>query len=114
MSQQTSEDNSKLVVVVAGPTAVGKSDVAAKLCASLGGLIVSADSVQAYRGVQIGANKPTQEERSETPHLLVDVVDSSHDNYNAAEWQRDALHVIATLLDTQNDDNAQDYQPRRD
>jgi len=72
--------------------------VAAKLCASQSGMIVSADSVQAYRGVMIGANKPTEEERLETPHMLVDVVDHRTANYNAADWQRDALHVISKLL----------------
>jgi len=61
-------------------------------------MIVSADSVQAYRGVMIGANKPTEEERLETPHMLVDVVDHRTANYNAADWQRDALHVISKLL----------------
>jgi tRNA dimethylallyltransferase len=90
--------NNKLVVILAGPTGVGKSDVAAQLCASQKGVIVSADSVQAYRGVHIGANKPTIEERQETPHILVDVVDHRTENYNAAEWRRDALHVISSLL----------------
>ena len=108
-SAATSNDNSvapaiannnhkKMVVILAGPTGVGKSDVAARLCASQTGMIVSADSVQAYRGVMIGANKPTAEERLETPHMLVDVVDHRTANYNAADWQRDALHVISTLL----------------
>lgn len=85
------------VLILAGPTAVGKSDVAAKLCQSLQGLIVSADSVQAYRGVQIGANKPTPDELAETPHLLVDVADHTM-NYNAAAWREDAVYCIKRLL----------------
>jgi tRNA dimethylallyltransferase len=94
-----------LVVVIAGPTGVGKSEIAAQLCERLdskeggryrGGLIISADSVQAYRGVQIGANKPSAAELERTPHLLVDVADS-HDAYNAAEWNRDALAAIHVL-----------------
>jgi len=89
--------SSKLVVVLAGPTAVGKSDVATKLCSDNGGIIVSADSVQAYRGVSIGANKPDKAELERTPHILVDVADHS-DNYNAAEWRRDALFAIKRLL----------------
>jgi tRNA dimethylallyltransferase len=99
----SSHNSSNLVVVLAGPTAVGKSDVAARLCQDLRGMIVSADSVQAYRGVMIGANKPTLQERKQTPHLLVDVVDTTS-NYNAAEWQRDALRVIAQLLQHTNKD----------
>lgn len=90
-------NNNRLIVVISGPTGVGKSDVAARLCRSQKGMVVSADSVQAFRGVQIGANKPTIAERKETPHLLVDVVDAS-ETYNAAEWQRDALFSIQNLL----------------
>lgn len=85
-----------VVVVLAGPTAVGKSDVAAKLCADHNGIIVSADSVQAYRGVQIGANKPTKEEMEATPHLLIDVADADN-AYNAAEWTQDAVFCIQNL-----------------
>lgn len=98
MSSLTANSNNRrLIVVIAGPTGVGKSDVAAQLCKSKKGIVVSADSVQAFRGVQIGANKPSQEERKETPHLLVDFVDAS-ETYNAAEWQRDALYCIQSLL----------------
>eukprot|EP00535_Pseudo-nitzschia_heimii_P011013 CAMPEP_0197198356 /NCGR_PEP_ID=MMETSP1423-20130617/33329_1 /TAXON_ID=476441 /ORGANISM="Pseudo-nitzschia heimii, Strain UNC1101" /LENGTH=548 /DNA_ID=CAMNT_0042652187 /DNA_START=1 /DNA_END=1647 /DNA_ORIENTATION=+ len=86
-----------IVVVIAGPTATGKSDVAAKLCAQQKGMIISADSVQAYRGVQIGANKPDLEERKKTPHILIDVADRL-ENYNAAEWREDAIYCIHTLL----------------
>jgi len=93
----------KLVIIVAGPTGVGKSAVAAQLCEKNSGIIVSADSVQAYRGVNIGANKPTPEERKCTPHLLVDVV-SSKEQYNAAEWTRDALSCIDLLLKKENRD----------
>lgn len=87
-----------MVVVIAGPTASGKSDVAAQLCRQYrSGMIISADSVQAYRGVQIGANKPTEKERAETPHVLIDVV-NHEENYNAAEWREDALYCVQTLL----------------
>lgn len=99
-SGTTPPDNvlsSNLIIIIAGPTGVGKSDIAAKICADHRGVIVSADSVQAYRGVQIGANKPTPEERAETPHLLVDMVDAS-EQYNAADWRRDALTCMELLL----------------
>jgi tRNA dimethylallyltransferase len=89
-------NNRPLVVIIAGSTGVGKSDVAALLCERHKGLVVSADSVQAYRHVQIGANKPSQEELLKTPHLLIDVADSS-DSYNAAEWMDDVLYVIQKL-----------------
>jgi tRNA dimethylallyltransferase len=92
----TSPRKLPLVVILAGPTAVGKSDVAASLCADGKGIVVSADSVQAYKGVQIGANKPTDAERQATPHLLLDVADASM-TYNAAEWRRDAVDCLYSL-----------------
>jgi tRNA dimethylallyltransferase len=105
-----------LVAVIAGPTCVGKSDVAAQLCkftfdsqctgetGLYPGLIVSADSVQAYRGVQIGANKPSKKELQQTPHLLLDVADHN-ENYNAAEWTRDAITAIRLLTEPQSNEN---------
>ena len=100
-----------VVVIIAGPTAAGKSDVAAQLCAQQKGMIVSADSVQAYRGVQIGANKPSLEERKETPHILIDVADHL-EQYNAAEWRDDAIYCIQTLLQ-QSVDQEDDTSNRR-
>jgi tRNA dimethylallyltransferase len=94
--------SSKLVVILAGPTGVGKSDVAARICASQKGIIVSADSVQAYRGVQIGANKPDAAELKETPHMLVNVADHT-ENYNAADWRHDALYTIRNLSQQPDD-----------
>lgn len=94
----TSRSNRNLVVIISGPTGVGKSDVAALLCKKHSGMVVSADSVQAHHGVQIGANKPTAQEMEETPHLLVNVVSSSDEQYNAAEWRRDAIYSIQQLL----------------
>ena len=102
-----------LVVVIAGPTAVGKSDAAAELCSTglassiLGvaggstGEIISADSVQVYRGLDVGSNKPDAEETARTVHHLIDVVDPPSDgtaaSYSAAEWMRDASDVIGRL-----------------
>lgn len=63
---------------------------------SCGGHIISADSVQAYKGVNVGANKPTLDERRTTPYHLIDIVDSTR-QYNAAEWTNDAISVIDNL-----------------
>ena len=87
------------VIVIAGPTAVGKSNVAARICDKNRGILVSADSVQAYRGVQIGANKPSAEEQLTTPHILVDIVDHM-ESYNAADWSRDAVLAIESICGT--------------
>eukprot|EP00977_Amphora_coffeiformis_P021694 scaffold9735_cov174-Amphora_coffeaeformis.AAC.8 len=107
MSQDKDGIDRRVVVVLAGPTAVGKSDVAAKLCADHKGIIVSADSVQAYRGVQIGANKPTKEEMEATPHLLIDVADATN-TYNAAEWTEDAIFCIRNLSTAQLNESTTD------
>lgn len=58
---------------ISGPTATGKSSVALALCKDLGGEIVSCDSVQVYRDVFVGCNKPSEEEMKEVRHHLVGV-----------------------------------------
>jgi tRNA dimethylallyltransferase len=63
------------VLIVTGTTASGKGDVAASLAARLGGEVISLDSMKVYRGLDIGTSKPTQAERREVPHHLVDVLD---------------------------------------
>jgi tRNA dimethylallyltransferase len=64
----------KLIVIV-GPTASGKTDLATRLAERFGGEIVCADSRTIYRGMDIGTAKPTAEERARAPHYLLDVVD---------------------------------------
>jgi tRNA dimethylallyltransferase len=81
------------VVVLAGPTAVGKSAAALELCRSLGGEIVSADSVQLYRGLDIGANKPSAAERAAVRHHLVDAGDPAAP-WSAGEWCRAAVAAV--------------------
>ncbi|MGZ3634091.1 MAG: tRNA (adenosine(37)-N6)-dimethylallyltransferase MiaA [Parachlamydiaceae bacterium] len=63
----------KRVIVLAGPTGVGKSAFAMALANSIGGEIISADSMQVYRGMDIGTAKPSMEDRLEVPHHLIDV-----------------------------------------
>ena len=63
------------LLCVVGPTASGKTELAIATCERIGGEIVSADSVQIYRGFDIGSGKPTAEERARAPHHLVDVLD---------------------------------------
>ena len=63
------------LLVVVGPTASGKTELAVSLAARFGGEVIGADSVQIYRGFDIGSGKPTAEERARAPHHLVDVAD---------------------------------------
>src|SRR5262249_34016036 len=67
-------DPDELLVVV-GPTASGKTDLAVLLCERFGGEVISADSVQVYRGFDVGSGKPTAADRARAPHHLVDVAD---------------------------------------
>ena len=72
-------------LLLAGPTAVGKSEIALQLALRLGGEIVSADSMQVYRGMDIGTAKPSVEDRQRVPHHLVDIVDIEQ-SFDAARF----------------------------
>ncbi len=84
------------LVVLVGPTAVGKSDVAIQLARSLDGEVVSADSRLFYRGMDIGTAKPTRSEREEVPHHLIDVANPD-EVWSLALFQRAAQQVIAGI-----------------
>jgi len=75
------------IVVIAGPTGSGKSDVAVCLAEELGGEIVNYDSIQIYRRFDIGSAKPSAEVRARVPHHLFDIVDAA-DEFNAADYAR--------------------------
>ena len=83
-------------LVVAGPTAVGKSGVATTVAERLDGEIVIADSRQVYRGLEIGTAKPTPEQRRRVRHHLVDVVDLG-ETYTAADYAIDARRAIGDV-----------------
>jgi tRNA dimethylallyltransferase len=85
----------KLVAVV-GPTAAGKSSLALKLAQRFRGEIISADSVQVYRGLDIGTAKPSMAERQMVPHHLIDVLDPDQD-YSAARFREQAKEIIHEL-----------------
>ena len=74
------------LVVILGPTAVGKTEIAIQLAERLGGEIVSADSRLFYRGMDIGTAKPTPAERKRVPHHLIDVADPAM-AWRAASWK---------------------------
>ncbi len=84
------------VAVILGPTGVGKTGLGIAVARRLGGEIVGADSVQVYRGLDIGSAKPTAEERAAVPHHLVDVVDPA-EPYTAADYQRDAMAAVEDI-----------------
>lgn len=85
-----------LPLVVAGPTGVGKSRLALQLAEELGGEIVNFDSVQIYRGFDIGSAKPDREERARVPHHLVDIIEAEEE-FNAADFAARAGVVLDDL-----------------
>lgn len=84
------------LLVVVGPTAVGKSELAVELALRVRGEVVTADSMQVYRGLDIAAAKPTLQERKGVPHHLIDVCDPD-ERFNVAEYRRLAHEAIATV-----------------
>jgi tRNA dimethylallyltransferase len=86
------------VVAVVGPTAAGKSELAVELALAVGGEIVNADSMQLYRGMDIGTAKLTANERKGVPHHLLDVLDVT-EPATVAEFQQLARSVIGDCLD---------------
>ncbi|MBE6117133.1 MAG: tRNA (adenosine(37)-N6)-dimethylallyltransferase MiaA [Erysipelotrichaceae bacterium] len=83
----------KKVLVVAGPTASGKTAFSVQAAQAFNGIIISGDSVQVYRGFDIGSGKVTEEEKQGIPHYLIDVLDPKTP-YSAADFQREARAVI--------------------
>jgi tRNA dimethylallyltransferase len=83
-------------VLLAGPTAIGKSAVALALAGRLGGEIVSVDSMQVYHGLDIGTAKPSAAERARVRHHLVDVAEL-HQQFSAAEFVRLAQQAVADI-----------------
>ncbi|KAL9322177.1 hypothetical protein ACSQ67_010230 [Phaseolus vulgaris] len=86
------------VIVISGPTGSGKSRLALELAKRLNGEIVSADSVQVYRGLDVGSAKPSPDERKEVPHHLVDILHPSED-YSVGQFFEDARHATRCILD---------------
>ena len=84
------------LVVILGPTAVGKTEIAIQVAERLGGEIVSADSRLFYRGMDIGTAKPTLVERSRVPHHLIDVAEPD-ETWSLALFQQKARQAIADI-----------------
>jgi tRNA dimethylallyltransferase len=86
------EPEAPVLVIVLGPTAVGKSRVAVDLALRFGGEIIGGDSIQVYRGFDIGTAKPGPADRRGVPHHLIDIV-GPEVQYTAADFVRDALEA---------------------
>ncbi len=84
------------VIILAGPTAVGKTALSLALAKSLNAELINMDSVQIYKGLDIGSAKASLEERAEVPHHLIDVLEPNED-HNVGDFKDRALEVIADI-----------------
>ena len=89
-------DNSSEIVVVAGPTASGKSDLALRLAQEFDGELICSDSMQVYRQFDIGTAKPTLSEQKLVPHHQLDLIDPDG-NYSAGKYERDTVIIIQQI-----------------
>ena len=85
------------LIVVVGPTAVGKTETSIRLAEPLGGEVVSADSRQIYRHMDIGTAKPTPDQRAHIPHHLIDVIEPDQ-AYSLAQYQAAACAAIDDIF----------------
>lgn len=105
MSPQASSDHSGSIPIVegglrclVGPTAAGKSALALALCERAGAQLVSLDSMQVYRGMDLGTAKPTVEERERVPHHMLDLVEPN-ETYDVHRYLKDLRQLLAELGD---------------
>lgn len=86
-----------MIVVIAGPTAVGKTKLSVELAKKINGEIINADSTQVYRKMNIGTAKVTEAEKESIPHYLFDIKDVNED-YTVYDYQRDCRYYIEDIL----------------
>ena len=91
----------KHIILVAGPTASGKSKEAIRLAKEQGGEVISVDSRQVYRTLDIGTEKTTREEMQGVPHHLIDIREPS-ESYSAGDFMRDAKMLIDEIIERGN------------
>lgn len=89
-----------IIIVVAGPTAVGKTALSIKLAKQFNCPIISADSRQFYKEMTIGTAKPSEKEMDSVPHYFINHI-SIHNTYNVGQFEKEAIHTIENLF-TQN------------
>ena len=86
----------KPLIIIAGPTASGKTSLSVRLAQAIGGEVISADSMQVYRHMDIGSAKVTEEERQGIPHYLIDVLEPT-DEFNVVVFQKMAKEAMETI-----------------
>ena len=89
--------NKKTVIVIVGPTASGKTSLSIEIAKKLNGEIVSADSMQIYKEMDIATAKPTAEEMQGIPHHLMSFIEPT-DNFSVADFKEKALSAIEDIF----------------
>ena len=84
------------IIIIAGPTGVGKTALSIEVAKKYNGEVVSADSIQIYKGLDIGSAKVTKEEADGIVHHLIDIV-SPESEYNAGDYAKDAEKAISEI-----------------
>lgn len=87
----------KMIPIITGPTASGKSALALKICEITGGELISCDSMQIYRKLDVGTAKPTSEEQALVRHHMIDIIDPG-DNYNVSMFIEGCYKAIEDIL----------------
>ena len=98
------------IVIITGLTGSGKSGLGVKIAREYNGEIISADSVQIYRGLDIGSAKEDKSTMQEIPHHLIDIKDFS-DSYNVGEFIEDAQKAINQVISKNKPSGAQSKKP---
>jgi len=89
-------DNMKEIIFLVGPTAVGKTAVSIFMAKMLGSEIISCDSMQVYKGMDIGTGKPTLSQQRQVPHHMIDILSPSR-NFSVADFRKRATAHIKTI-----------------
>lgn len=97
MVQENSLEQLNKVIVICGPTASGKSDLAVKLAKEIDGEIISADSLYVYKGLDVGTAKPTKEEMCGIPHYLIDVVEPTK-TFSVGDYKEIAKPILDDII----------------
>lgn len=97
LMEKLKNSSDKKVIILAGPTATGKTDLSIDLAKQLNGEIVSADSMQVYKGLDVGTAKVTIEQMQGVPHHLIDIREVN-EPYNVAAYAKDATAAITHIL----------------
>src|SRR3990167_1732679 len=87
----------KKIIVIAGPTATGKTELSLRIAEGMGGEIISCDSMQVYRGADIGSAKPTSQELKRIPHHLIDIREIE-EPFNVVDFYEEATASLEEIL----------------